>query len=166
VAKNQSVASVIRRWAEHDVRYLPGVTEDELLAFESRYDLKLPDDVRCFYETTNGTHVPLSAFQDHESYDFYPLSEVVPDEDYDWAMVFADYRELSWWYGIDLTGRGGHGIGTVYFLGSTRRVPLVVAHSFTEFLDLYVRDDPRIWPRGAAAYHDAFLHERHERRDG
>jgi hypothetical protein len=149
-----SIKSVLSYWDAHGVRYLPGVSEQEVLDFESRYNVKVPQDMRCFYQTTNGTHVPLSGGQDHESYDFYPLANVIPeDSKYPWAMTFADYRELSWWYAVDLTGLGGIGPGTVYFMGAVGGLPLIIAHSFAEFLQLYVKEDPRLWPDEAAAYH-------------
>jgi hypothetical protein len=154
---NTFVAAVIAHWKAHGVDYLPGVTDDELRAFEKRYDVTLPKDMWCFYKATNGTRAPLSAGQDHESYDFYQLAEVKADEDFPWAMNFADYRELSWSYAIDLSGQGGVGPGTVYFMGAIGKTPLVVAHGFGEFLDLYVRGDARLWPDGAAAYHHALV---------
>jgi hypothetical protein len=152
-----SVDAVISYWVAHKVNFLPGVSEDEILAFEEKYSVRVPDDMRCFYRTTNGTRVPLYSGQDHESYDFWPLSLVQPDSDYRWAMSFVDYRERSWWYAIDLTGEGGFGSGTVYFMGAEDGRPLIVARSFSDFLDLYVRSDEPLWPSGAAALHKSFV---------
>lgn len=153
------VSAVIAYWDAHGVSYLPGVGGDALRAFETNFGVRMPEDMRCFYETTNGTHVPLGVGQDHESYDFYPLSEIVPDSAHDWAFNFADYREVSWLYAVDLTGAGGLGSGAVYLLGAVGGKPLIVARSFGEFLDLYVHSDRRLTPPGASAYHKSIVGE-------
>lgn len=152
--KKSDIAAVIAYWDEHDVRYLPGVSDGELRAFEDRYNVKLRDDMRYFYRMTNGTRVPLYG-QDHEAYDFWRLSELQPDSKHDWAMNFADYREMSWWYATDLTGAGRLGRGAVYLMGVDERGPLVIARSFGEFLQLYVAKDRRLRPAGAKAFHRA-----------
>jgi hypothetical protein len=155
----RSVDALIAYWEAHNVSFLPGVSEGELLAFEEKYAVRVPDDMRCFYRTTNGTRVPLQSGQDHESYDFGPLSVVQPDSAYHWGMNFVDYRERSWWYAIDLTGEGGFGAGTVYFMGAADGRPLIVARSFGDFLDLYVQSDEPLWPSGAASLHKSFVGE-------
>lgn len=148
-----AVEAVLEYWRAHDVKFLPGVSPSELDAFERRYGVTLPADFREFYQATDGTHVPLWGGQDHQSYDFWPLSEVVPDDDFSWAWNFADYRELSWWYAIDLTGEGPCGTpAAVYFMGAVGGKPLVIADSFTEFLRLYVAEDIRLRSDGARAY--------------
>ena len=85
---NSSVDAVISYWAAHDVPNLPGVSDDELLAFEDKHDVTLPADMRSFYEATNGTRVPLYPGWDHDFFEFWPLSEVVRDSKFDWAMNF------------------------------------------------------------------------------
>lgn len=157
---NPTVNALIEYWRAHDVRYLPGVSDDEIAAFETKHAAMLPDDVRSFYQATNGTQVPLSAGQDHESFDFYPLSEIAPDADFGWALTFADYRELSWWYSFDLTGAGGFGTGAVFILGTVAREPIIAALSFDEFLELYVRGDSRMMQYPAIAYHKSLLRNR------
>jgi hypothetical protein len=149
---NLAVQAVIAYWEANRVRYLPGVDDEQVRAFEASQGVKLPDDVRCFYRTTNGTKVPLYG-QDQDSYEFWRLSELAPKARESWAINFADYREMSWWYAFDATGRGGLGKGAVYLMGAEGRRPLLVARSFTEFLQLYVDGDYRLTPPGARAYH-------------
>jgi len=152
-----SVRAVIEYWDAHDVRYLPGVSSDELLAFERKHGVDVPNDMHCFYITTNGTHVQWDTGQDHNSYDFYPLDGIAPDSDFRWAMTFANYRELSWWYAIDLSGGGGLGRDAIYFMGSIEGYPLIIAHSFAEFLDLYITSSLRLLPKGASKYHTSVI---------
>ncbi|HEY0381057.1 MAG TPA: SMI1/KNR4 family protein [Candidatus Elarobacter sp.] len=154
---NHIVSAVIAYWDAHDVRYLPGASSTKIRFFEQKYGVKLPPDMRCFYTTTNGTHVQWDTGQDHESYDFYPIDEIAPDSEFRWAITFADYRELSWWFATDLLGGGSFGSGAVYLLGAVGRTPLLVAHSFTEFLGLYLSKSPRLTPRGAKTYHESLI---------
>jgi cell wall assembly regulator SMI1 len=142
------VDAVLAGWKKHDVPFLPGVEPAKIAAFETLYDVTLPPDLRLFYERTNGTRGGL----DHWDCEFYELSRVVPELLDPWAWNFADYLLLSWWYGIDLKGDGPYGKYAVYLIGGTPRKPAVVAHSFTEFLQLYLADDLRLTPRGALAY--------------
>ena len=150
-----SIEAVIAYWTAHDVPYLPGVDENDVTAFETKYDVTLPQDVREFYLITDGTHVPLCNGCDHDMYEFYRLSEIAPDAEFPWAMNFADFQMLSWWFAIDLTGGGGRGPGAVYFMGAIGGRPLIVAHTFTEFLNLYVTTDERLWPDNAKKYHES-----------
>jgi cell wall assembly regulator SMI1 len=152
-----TVDAVIAYWDKNDVWYLPGVNEEELAQFEMRYRVHIPTEMRSFYKATDGTRVPLSTGEDHKSYSFWRLSEIEPDSHDNWLMNFADYLIMSWWYAIDLTGRGQFGRGAIYFMGAVGGEPLIVAHSFSEFLSLYVCDDRRLSPKGALAYHDKLL---------
>jgi SMI1 / KNR4 family (SUKH-1) len=146
------VDAVLAGWKANDVPFLPGVEPAQIAAFETLYGVTLPPDVRLFYERTNGTSVPLCAGDDHRNYEFYELSRVVPDGRDPWAWNFADYLLISWWYGIDLNGGGPYGKSAVYLLGGWTPEPAVVAHSLTEFLQLYLAEDRRLTPPGALAY--------------
>lgn len=143
------IDQVIEYWNKNDVAHLPGVSAEQIDTFEAAFGVRLPDDFRAFFQTTNGTHVPLAAGQDQDSYDFWPLDQVVPDSRFPWAMNFLDYREMSWWFAIDLTGGGGFGIGAVYLMGAIGWTPIIVARSFGAFLALYVNSDDRLYPEGA-----------------
>jgi hypothetical protein len=149
-----AVDRVIRYWRMHDVVFLHGVSSRELERFEERTAVTLPNEMREFYHVTNGTHVPNHPGQDHLSYEFYMLQEIARDADVPWAWNFADYRELSWWYAIDLDGAGPLNRYCVYLLGAIGGKPLVIADSFEEFLGLYVDESLRLRPDGALAYQE------------
>ena len=113
--------------------------------------------MRAFYRRTDGTRVPLYSGCDQDGYEFWRLGEITPDEYHPWAMVFADYLMLSWWYGTDLTGAGGYRTGTVYVLGTVGDRALIVARTFGEFLTRYLDADRRLIPAYAEEYHARLL---------
>jgi hypothetical protein len=152
-SRRSIVDTVIAYWRDHNVPYLPGVSDGELLAFERRHAVTFQNDARCFFEATNGTRVPNYSGCDHNVYEFWTLADIVPDSEHGWIMNFADYMMNSWWYGIDFAGAGGLGKGAVYLLGASGGKPLIVAGTFTEFLELYVIDSERLYANGALAYH-------------
>ena len=63
----------------------------------------------------------------------------------DQFFVFADYLDWSWAYAIRLTADPMEG-GRVVMIGTRDGVPLEIASSFGEFVDLLVRDSPRLCP--------------------
>jgi cell wall assembly regulator SMI1 len=128
-----------------------------IAAFEREHQVSVPEDMRAFYRRTDGTRAPLSGGCDLEMYDFWRLTDIVPDDDHAWAMVFVDYMMESWWYGIDLTGAGGYRAGAVYILGTVDRRAFIVAETFGEFLRCYLDDDRRLTPKGAEEYHARLL---------
>jgi len=146
------VDQVLAYWAQHSVPWLPGVAPTELDAFEASFNVELPPDLRLFYTVTNGTEVPSTRGQDHQAYDFVPLQMVAPDPEINWAWTLVDYRESSWWYSIDLLGMSRYGINAMYLLGAVHDRPLLVARSFSEFLQLYVEENIRLRIDGAEIY--------------
>ena len=123
----------------------------DLADFERRLNVSLPSGLAELYRRSDGTPY---GNPDEAGHRFWSICELRPDEDYSWAVVFADHREESWWYGIDLTGRGCMGIGAVYLLGEIGRPALYIASSFEDFVRLYLKDDQRLYLSGAHR-HDA-----------
>jgi hypothetical protein len=50
----QLLERVIKQWTAEDIPILPGVEDAEIARFENRYGVKLPVDMRQFYQTVNG----------------------------------------------------------------------------------------------------------------
>ena len=82
------------------------------------------------------------------------MARVCPVAEFDngqWAaedtkdcFLFADYLSLSWGYAFGLTP--GSDRARVCIVGTADRRPLWIATEFREFVDLYLRDDERIYP--------------------
>ena len=65
---------LIDRWTAHGIDCPPGVRPESLAAFEARYSVRLPDDVRRYFLTVNG--MGERGIYDHDFYSFWPLSDV------------------------------------------------------------------------------------------
>ncbi len=126
----------------------------EVVAFERRYSVRLPEDLRSFLELVDG-----SDQMDDEGFRFWPLAEIRlveeelgafdPDDpdrfSYPGCFVFADYLIWCWAYAIQLIG-DPEDVGRVFVLsGDDKRLP-PVASSFTEFSERYLRQPEALYP--------------------
>jgi hypothetical protein len=120
------------------------VTEEEIKAFEARKQVRLPADLRAFFLCLNGTDgngdyqlFRFLAFDEFEAVESWKPRLIDAESYFDFADFMIDcYRyaiylgnEPTWQNRVILTGYPGNP---------------VVAQSFTEFLELYLRDDIRL----------------------
>ena len=145
----KNIEDLISYWEAEGLSIGTGNSRGSLDEFENRNSVKLPNDFR-HYLTATGGMLPGSN-GDTKGFHFWPLSDLksvtvvcaetgvpLPEgERLDKHFVFADYREWSWAYAIDLSGlaEGDH---PIIHVGTLQ--PKTVARSFSEFLDLYLRD--------------------------
>jgi hypothetical protein len=61
-------------WVSNGGSVWPGVSEDRLLAFERRYEICIPDDMRDFFRTIDGT----DGYADDFMTTFWRLEDVKP----------------------------------------------------------------------------------------
>jgi SMI1 / KNR4 family (SUKH-1) len=114
-----------------------GATEKQLEAFEQKYDVGLPADMRAFYSFMNG------GGPNHETvFYFWPLDEIrrtAVDNKPDW-FIFADHSVSVFEYALQLTV-DGTGPNEVYCPELER----LVAVSFTDFLARCLEDPGSLW---------------------
>ena len=127
----------------------PVATEDEVSAFETVHSVKVPDDLRAYFLRFNGVE------EDPDLFCFWPLqriatipairgtsnsSKTLPEADR--YFVFADYLIESNYYAIYLGDNPSlqHSV----ILPDFPKHP-VVASNFSDFLELYLEDHPRIY---------------------
>ncbi len=145
------VQRVLDHWDRQDVPYLPGVTAEEMHRVERELGVELPNEFRAFYLATNGTGVPGTEGTDRDFVKFWRLQDC---DRTGWRLTFIDYMYYMAYYAVDLGGGDGYGRGSVYLLHGDIHL---VAKSFDEFTELYVRDDTRLAPDGSEAYHRRVL---------
>jgi SMI1 / KNR4 family (SUKH-1) len=146
-----SSSKLISYWRSQNLRIAPGNPEGKVREFESRYGVVLPPDFREYFIGVDGMTQVGGHDCDPTGFAFWPLARLksvveecaehslaLPEvSDPDRYFVFADYLQWSWAYAIHLSDRPS-GPNPVIHVGTIR--PKVVAGSFTEFVDLYLRD--------------------------
>lgn len=139
-------------WLRHGVDIEVGVSESKLNAFEHKYKVYLPQDLRDYFTLINGMS---PGVMDGVFIRFWmldeikPLSEDAPEyaapnyiDDANSVFVFADWSVWAHAFGIRLSPAKEQVSNTVYVLGYLPAVP--IARSFSEFVDLYLTDKDRL----------------------
>ncbi len=137
------IERVLEHWRARRVPYLPGVAKEQLQTFEREKNLRLPVELRAFYLATNGVRVPGTMEVDDKNYDFWPLEKLQVVEGEPSKLYFADFQQSTWTFAIELEGNETANPGAVY-VADARFIP--IADSFAEFMNLYIADDPLIYP--------------------
>ncbi len=126
-----------------------GNVQEKLQHFEHKHSVKLPSDLAEYFLTIDGMQLNET---DNEGFWFLPLQEIsltrkfhassanFPDADN--YYVFADYLGQCWWYAIRLTTEN---LADNPVLGIGWETPKQMARSFTEFIELYLVDHPRLY---------------------
>ena len=150
-----SAEKLLWHWASQGLVIAKGNEERALIDFEINNSLRLPLDMRRYLAVANGMSSIPGSDVDSNGFRFWPLEQMRPVptvcaeagvpvpavQDPLRYFVFADYLDWSWAYAIDLGG-GGSGQPVIH-VGTLE--PKTVAHSFTEFVDLYVQDSRELY---------------------
>ena len=131
-------------WLRQGVKLRPGAIVDEFTAFEARYNVRLPEDLREYFAAVNGFDGSEHWITDDEVITFLGLDEMKPLSEYwstivadsDSYFVFADYSLSAHVYAIrlDTSGRANE-VVVVY----DRLIK--VAGSFSEFMTSYLENN-------------------------
>lgn len=137
--------SLKRHWTLHQVEANAGVSREELNAFEERYGIVLPTDMRSYFLCVNGM---TSDVVDEELIRFWMLDEVKPLNEGapefsnplyihrpESMFLFADYSLWAHAYAIRLESVPLQS-NEVCIIGAER--PITIANSFSEFAEHYL----------------------------
>ncbi len=135
-------------WLAQGIKLPPGVTDDRLKEFESRFGVALPTDLREYFLHVDGMGEP---FQwDQDLFNFRPLSEVesISDleivlEDRSSYFVIADHSIWLPAFAIRLTpsATGPHPVIAIESDNKEGYGSTLVAESFGEFVERYLSDE-------------------------
>jgi len=147
---NHTVRKLLHHWSRAGATVLPAATDAEITAFEKKNDVSLPFDLRSYYQAANGFGLP--GDQDTNGFSFWPLSRVSPLATFEggsWAhgvpgFIFADYLSLSWGYAF--VPDVGNTSARYCLVGTADGEPIWIAEDFASFVELYLRDDRRLYP--------------------
>lgn len=133
-------------------------TESEILIFEHKNNLHVPDDSSLFFKSLNGTN----GEYDEKYFHFYSLDEFkkIEDEFKDWSgvapnygnltstfkdhktcFVFANHQSYLFSYCIRLYQNESDENEIYILCGDEFKV---IANSFAEFLDLYIGNSEKL----------------------
>jgi hypothetical protein len=157
---SSAAGKLIQHWKSEGLQRARGATEKDIQTFESRYNVILPNDFRDYFLSTNGMLQDARNECDHNGFGFYPLGRVkTVVEEYkalkpagsispnisnpQTYFVFVDYLQWCWDYAIHLSNDASES-NEVIHVGTLE--PKVVAQSFSEFVDLCVKDARELYP--------------------
>lgn len=132
-------------WQRCGLVVQPGVEAVDVQAFEAKYGVILPPDLRSYFEAANGSGVELTS--DSAFCRFWPLEEVKLVEDqfpnlhpdrsaYSGYFHFADHSVWMNAYAVRLSQPSGPVISVAGAADTGR----TIADSFTEFIEMYLSD--------------------------
>ena len=140
-----TIAETLKQfWLRQGIKLRRGATAAELGAFEVKYNIRLPEDLREYLATVDGFDSSEHLMTDSEVITFLGLDEIRPLSEY-WPhvvadannyFVFADYSLAAHVYAIRLDAAvGGNDVVVVY------EQSVAVAGSFSEFIEGYLKSD-------------------------
>lgn len=157
------VESLVAYWKKQNIPVISNSIED-IERTEAKKGISLPHDFKEFYAEVNGmaSHYPSKA--DSRGFLIYPLqavtpvrkvSEITASKRNGSILVFAEYMEKTWWYGVQLNEEGDYTIGLVTRKGGFKPITNFLA----EFIDLYMEDSSRLYDcfELYASYHEHMI---------
>lgn len=131
-------------WLDQGIKLRRGATEEEFAAFELKYNIRLPADLREYLATVDGFDGSEHWMTDNNVITFLGLDEIKPLSEY-WSpdvaddnnyFVFADYSIAAHVYAIRLSSDscGSNDVVVMYDR------PQKVARSFSEFVIGYLEN--------------------------
>ena len=136
-------------WLKQNLRLRQGVLIEQIMDFEAKYGVRLPDDMREYFSVVNGMDQSEHWMADDNFISFWaldevkPLAEEMPEcvcESADSYFVFADYSIFAYAYAIRLSAAGNESHPVIV----TYDRPVVIANSFTDFMEQYLRGNKNI----------------------
>ena len=137
-----------REWAESGILAPEVATATEIAAFERRYGVTLPEDLRTYFALVNGTEIGYLGMDDEDLIGFWHLDQVktfaedeIEGPDASSTFIFADHSIHVITYGVRLSADPTEPTPVVLVGGSK---PVVVSQSIAEFFERYLRRDTSV----------------------
>jgi hypothetical protein len=159
--RNRPVDKLSKYWAAQGLPFQPGATREAVKQFETTHNVVLPAEMRDYFLKQDGMSSDWQYSKDKTGFCKWfslwdvarvrPAAEELAEGDLqagpelDQYFAFADFLDWSWAYAIRLTSHPREG-GRVVMLGTADGLPLEIAASFGEFVDLLIQDSPRLYP--------------------
>jgi SMI1/KNR4 family protein SUKH-1 len=123
----------------------PGLSASSCVEFETRWRVKLPEDMATFFQTIDG--MGRDTVDKKNFVRLWPLEELAPatlqDGREDRLFLCADLALSALEYAVELSPSAERGGGVCFFEWG-KSIPM--ADSWTEFLELYLSSSRRLGP--------------------
>lgn len=130
-------------WSRDIVAMRPGALAYQIDNFERKYSVRLPADLRNYFETVNGFDLNKTGFCDNNCFSFFPLEEVERLNNQYWQnpddepfFILVDFMIASAVYAIRLDEDAS--AESPVFVVYPRDRPIRIAGSFSEFAEGYL----------------------------
>lgn len=144
-------------WQSQNMLLPLGISPERIIRFETQHQVLLPSDMRDYFVAVNGMVMHIPHDQDQNGFTFFPLEEIRTVEQESQRIknasilfsgaesffIFCDYLTWCWVYAIHLSNEQAKS-NRVVIVGSQQKEP-VIANSFSEFIDLYLCDSPKLY---------------------
>lgn len=127
-------------------------TQQEIALFERKNKAVISNDFKNYLILANGFDQS-DNYHDEHGFNFWPIEQICnvhtfedgrfSFSDSDSYYIFCDYLDFSWAYAINFAPEKGG--DTVIAIGTKNNIPTVVAKNFSEFVEIYLRDDDRLY---------------------
>ena len=144
---NPYIATVRALWDRQGIQNRSTAKETDIIAFEERYDVRLPSIIREYFCELNGTSEGRLGMDDEHLIGFWHLDQIRPMKEecpeYVTAeepnlFIFADHSIWAHAYAVRLV-TGSNGESAIFLIGG--HTPLQIAPTFEEFLRRYAIGD-------------------------
>jgi hypothetical protein len=149
---------LVQKWRRDDVDIRSGVLDDEIRAFEQRFNVEVPPDVVTYLRSVDGmpeNAMDAGLFRFWQLREFDAASAVLACDAalFDGYFVFADHSIAAEHFGISM---GRTSPGAVAMIGDR---PWRVASSFKQFIERYLRDSDALLRPERDLNHPGFVGE-------
>jgi hypothetical protein len=134
ITSNHAVLETIDFWKSQQID-TTHITLKYIAQVMTEKAFVLPIDFVNFYLQVNGMEKLYPNYSDTEGFLFYPVEALYYTQD-NQTLVFADYMQCSWWYGVQAETEEKYTIGIL----PTRDQFIPLTNSLEEFLGWYRQD--------------------------
>jgi hypothetical protein len=138
---------LVALWRDAGLTIRPPVRPEAIQAFESKYGVVLPADMRAYFLTVDGMEDELDPGTNH----FWPLGMVKPVEEelserhkdrlaYPGCFVFVDHCIWCFAWAVRLGKEPSEASGPVFQITASEVPGRQIAASFTAFVEMYLAD--------------------------
>jgi hypothetical protein len=156
ITLQESLDMLLQHWKGQNI-ITSGKSVECIEQIEKKNRIRLPQDFKHYYQRCNGMEALYPNYTDETGFLFYPLEQLVSYEiefgvktefhklmQNKQCVIFANYLQKSWWYGIltDLNGNAEH--YSIVIIPNQERYK-IITNSFQEFVKLYLEDSPILY---------------------